>query len=181
MKGKDFDTKICPISFIDLEMTGLESTKHEIVEIGLVKVSQPDLIVIEKWEAKVRPMHPETGDPVAVEISGYDQEKWKDSIMLQEMMQIFAVKVKGTILAGFNVSSDYSFLDVAITQTGIPLDVHRRILDVNPFAVGKKGWVFGENGLGSMTKLLGIKLENHHTALADAVATYEVYRKVVQG
>ena len=55
MKGQEFDVKSAPISFIDLEMTGLEGSKHEIVEIGLVKVSQPELEIIEKWEAKVRP------------------------------------------------------------------------------------------------------------------------------
>ena len=178
MKGKDFDTKNAPISFVDLEMTGLESMKHEIVEVGLVKVSQPDLKIIETWETKVKPEHLETADPEALDISGYNPDGWKDAITLKEMMVILSEKSKGSILAGFVPFADYAFLDAAVTQTGIPLDIHRRILDVNPYIVAKMRWVFGENGLSSTSKKLDVKLEKHHTALADAMATYEVYKKV---
>ncbi|OGF82414.1 hypothetical protein A3B18_03670 [Candidatus Giovannonibacteria bacterium RIFCSPLOWO2_01_FULL_46_13] len=177
MKGREFDPKTAPISFIDLEMTGLESSKHEIVEIGLVKVSQPNLEVIERWEIKVKPTRLETADLEALRISGYDAEKWKDAISLKEMMEMLAPKVQNTILAGFNVSSDYSFLDVAVTSTSIPLDFHRRVLDINPYAAAKLGYVFGEKGLGSLSKEYGLEFENHHTALADAMASFELYKK----
>ncbi|MBI2023947.1 3'-5' exonuclease [Candidatus Giovannonibacteria bacterium] len=178
MKGKDFDTKIAPISFIDLEMTGLESSKHEIIEIGLVKTSQPGLEVIETWEIKVKPLHLGTADPEALKISGYDENAWKNAISLKEMMNLLAPKIKGSILAGFNVSCDYAFLDVATTQTGIPLDFHRRILDVNAFICGKLGCIFGEKGLSSFSKEFNINLDKHHTALADAMAAYELYKKI---
>jgi len=178
MKGQEFDVRSAPISFIDLEMTGLEGSKHEIVEIGLVKVSQPELEIIEKWEAKVRPEHPENADPEALKISGYDPEKWKDAVSLEEMMRILSEKAKGTILAGWNISCDYAFLDAAITRTGISLELHRRVLDVNSYAAAKLGYQFGASGLSSTAKSLGISLEGHHTALPDAMACYEVYKKV---
>lgn len=177
MRGKDFETKNAPISFLDLEMTGLESTKHEIIEVGLVKVSQPDLKILEEWEVKVKPEHIETADPESLKISGYDEEKWKSSISLKETMEKLAPKVKGTILAGFNVACDYSFLDSAVTRTGIPLDFHRRVLDINSFICGKKGFIFGEKGLSSFSREYNISLEKHHTALADALAAFELYKK----
>jgi DNA polymerase III epsilon subunit-like protein len=180
MKGREFDSKTAPISFIDLEMTGLEAQKHEIVEVGLVKVSQPDLVIIEKWDIKVRPEHLETADLEALKISGYNEEKWKDAVSLSEMMKILAEKTQGSILAGFMVMSDYSFLDSAATKTGIPLDIHRRILDINSFAVAKMGVPFGENGLSSFLKILNISFENHHTALADAIASFELYKRVIR-
>lgn len=178
MKGKEFDTKNAPISFIDLEMTGLEGSKHEIVEIGLVKVSQPGLEIIEKWEVKVRPEHPENADPEALKISGYDPEKWREAVSLEEMMRVLAEKVRGTILAGWNVMADYAFLDSAVTKTGTSLDFHRRVLDVNSYAAAKLGYQFGASGLNATAKSLGISLEGHHIALADAMATYEVYKMV---
>ena len=180
MKGKDFDTKNAPISFIDLEMTGLEAAKHEIVEIGLVKVSQPDLRVIETWDVKVMPEHIESADPEALKISGYKPENWDKAISLEEMMKQLSPKIQGTILAGFNGYADYSFLDVAVTKTGIPLDFHRRVLDVNPYAAAKLGYQFGENGLGTLSKNYGINLENNHTALADAIAAFELYKKALE-
>src|SRR3989344_3988184 len=178
MKGKEFDTKNAPISFIDLEMTGLEGSKHEIVEIGLVKASQPGLEIIETWEAKVRPEHSENADPEALKISGYAPEKWKDAISLKEMMTILSEKSKGAIFAGFVPFADYAFLDAAVTQTGIPLDFHRRTLDVHSYVVAKMGYDWNDSGLSAICQKLGIKLENHHTALADAMACYEIYKKV---
>ena len=82
------------------------------------------------------------------------------------------MKAKGTVLAGFNVSNDYSFLDVAVTKTGIPLDFHKHVLDVNSYAAAKLGLEWGKAGLGTLSKQLGIKLEHHHTALSDAMACY---------
>src|SRR3989338_7177168 len=121
MKGKEFDTKNSPICFVDLEMTGLEAKKHEIVEIGVVKATQPGLKIIETWDVKIRPEHLETADPKALEISGYNPEGWKNAISLKEMMEILTEKTKGTVLAGFVPFADYSFLDAAVTKTGIPL------------------------------------------------------------
>lgn len=180
MKGKEFDAKICSISFIDLEMTGLEAAKHEIVEIGLVKVSQPDMRVIETWDIKVKPKHVENADPEALRISGYKPENWDKAVSLEEMMKQLAEKIKGSILAGFNVSCDYSFLDAAVTKTGIPLDFHRRHFDVNSYAAAKLGYQFGTKGLSTLTKEYGIKLENHHTALADAIAAFELYKRAFE-
>nr|KKS46979.1 MAG: polymerase III epsilon subunit protein [Candidatus Giovannonibacteria bacterium GW2011_GWF2_42_19] len=178
MKGKEFYTSNSPISFIDLEMTGLEGFKHEIVEIGLVKASQPDLSIIEKWEIKVRPESVLLADPDSLKISGYDIEKWKDAVKLSDAMRTLSEKVKDTILAGFNVATDYAFLDAAVTKTGIPLDFHKRVLDVNSYAVAKLGYEWHEVGLGGLSKRLDIVHENHHTALADATACYKIYRKL---
>ncbi|OGF69208.1 hypothetical protein A2643_04075 [Candidatus Nomurabacteria bacterium RIFCSPHIGHO2_01_FULL_39_220] len=178
MKGKEFNTKNSPICFVDLEMTGLEAHKHEIVEIGLVKASQPDLKIIETWEVKIRPEHLETADPKALEISGYNKDSWGKAVSLKGMMEILAEKTKGTILAGFVPFADYSFLDAAVTRTGIPLDFHRRFLDINSYAYAKLGYDWNETGLSALCKKLGISLENHHTAMADALAAYEVYKKV---
>jgi len=178
MKGKEFFTSNSPISFIDLEMTGLEGFKHEIVEIGLVKASQPDLSIIEKWEIKVKPENVSLADPDSLKISGYDPEKWSGAVPLNEAIQILSIKVKNTILAGFNVSTDYSFLDSAVTKTGIPLDFHKRVLDVNSFAIAKLGYEWHEVGLVGLSKRLDIAHENHHTGLSDAMACYEIYKKL---
>ncbi|MBI4059613.1 3'-5' exonuclease, partial [Candidatus Giovannonibacteria bacterium] len=163
MKGKEFDTKNAPISFIDLEMTGLEGSKHEIVEIGLVKASQPGLEILETWEAKVRPERLGAADLESLKISGYDEERWKNAVSLQEMMRILSEKVRGTILAGWNISTDYAFLDAAVTRTGIPLDFHKHVLDVNSYAAARLGYDWGMSGLNTTAKNLGIALEGHHT------------------
>lgn len=178
MKLLDFDTKTAPISFIDLEMTGLESAKHEIIEIGLVKASQPDLEIMEKWDIKVIPEHLENADPDALKVAQYSKDKWVDAVGLQQAITILARKVEKTILAGWNVATDYSFLDMAFHKTGIPLNFYKHILDVNSFAKAKLDLDWGVGGLSTISKNLGVSRENEHTALCDAMATYEVYKKI---
>lgn len=179
MKGKEFDAKNAPLSFIDLEMTGLEGFKHEIVEVGLVKVSQPTLDVIEIWEVKVRPDRLSEADPDSLKISGYNEEAWEDAVSLKEMMAALSEKVTGTILAGWNISTDYAFLDAAVVKTGYPLVFHKRVLDVNSFAAGKLGYDWGSVGLHTLSKKLGIQTGNHHNALSDAKACFEIYKKLI--
>ncbi|MBI2610251.1 3'-5' exonuclease [Candidatus Giovannonibacteria bacterium] len=178
MKGKEFETNESPISFIDLEMTGLEGSKHEIVEIGLVKVSQPKLEIIESWDVKVKPEKLENADPEALRISNYDADAWKSAVSLKEMMKMLSAKIQNTILAGWNISTDYAFLDAASTKTGVQLDFHKRVFDITSYAYSKLGYEWSELGLGGTAKKLGISNEKHHTALADAMACYEVYKKV---
>ncbi|MBI4059771.1 hypothetical protein HY406_01795 [Candidatus Giovannonibacteria bacterium] len=51
-------------------------------------------------------------------------------------------------------------------------------MDVNSYAAARLGYDWGMSGLNTTAKNLGIALEGHHTALPDAMACYEVYRKV---
>ncbi len=176
MKLLDFDTREAPISFIDLEMTGLESAKHEIIEIGLVKASQPDLEIIEKWEIRVKPEQLETSDPEALKVAQYDKEKWQNAVSLFEAMNILALKIDRTILAGWNVATDYSFLDQAFSKTGIQLNFFKHILDINSYTKARLNMSWGSGGLSNTCKKLGVTRENEHTALSDALATYEIYR-----
>ena len=50
------------LAFIDIETTGLNLLKHEIIEIGCV-LTTPDLKVIEDFELKIKPENIEECQP----------------------------------------------------------------------------------------------------------------------
>src|SRR3989344_4367775 len=111
MKGHNF-------AFVDIETTGLDAEKHEIIEIGCVLTS-PDLEVIEEFELKIKPERIEDADPVSLKVNQYDSLDWEDAYGLKEGMKIFAGKVNDCIMVGHNVAFDSGFLEHAFTKNGI--------------------------------------------------------------
>ncbi len=180
MLGHTFPTANAPFAFLDLEMSGLEPLQHEILEIAIVRVEQPSLTVLEEWSTKVRPEHIETADPVSLQMIGWSEEGWKDALPLAEAMRLFTEKTAHHIVAGWNVAYDWAFLEVAMAKTGTRTQIHKRILDVMSYAYSKLDDAFSlsDFGLAKMAKHLQIDLTDHHQALADTKATFEVYKKL---
>lgn len=182
MLGEGFATHEAPLAFLDLEMSGLEPMRHEIMEIAVVRVSQPGLQVLESWSTKVMPEHIDTADPVSLKMINYSDEGWKGAMSLQEAMELFVEKTRGHVIAGWNVAYDWAFLEVAMGKTGVQSSVHKRILDVMSFAYNQLylDRPLGDMGLAKIAKQYNIVQERHHEALADTITTFEIYKKLVE-
>lgn len=181
MLGQSFDTTTAPFAFIDLEMSGLEPIKNEILEIGIVRVSQPGLEVLEEWSVKVAPERMETADPEALKVIKWSADAWIGAIPLQQAMEQFVAKTSGHVLAGWNVAYDWVFLEVAMQHTSVRSAIHKRILDVQSFAFAHLSGTlpFGKCGLDAVAEQLHITPSGFHQALADARTTFEIYRALV--
>lgn len=167
--------------FLDIESTGLEVQKHEIIEIGALKVEQKKPFkVLGELSLQVKPQHLEMADQTALKIVGFTEEEWKDAISLEEALQRLDEFAENGVLAGYNVSFDWAILDKAYFNIGKqdPFYYHR--LDVMPMAYLK---LFNSRklkrfSLGEICKYLKIKEENKHRALDDARTTYNVFKKL---
>lgn len=167
-------------AFIDIETTGLNLLTHEIIEIGCV-LTTPDLEVIEEFELKIKPEHIETADPVALKVNHYDPLDWRDAQNLKDGMKIFSKKVKDCIMVGHNVAFDAGFLEYAFNKTGIVNTMHYHKLDTVSIAWAK--FHHDPNlehfSLREMCVRFGIENKRAHTALSDARATFELYKKLM--
>ncbi len=176
------------LAFIDVETTGLDADKHEVIEIGCVLVSQdwtdgakPAFESIEEFELKIKPERIEDADKVALRVNGYDPSAWVFAYNLKEAMQIFSKKTEGAIMVGHNVCFDYGFIDKAFKITGIENKMHYHKLDTISIAFAKlhdHGDV-GKFSLRFLCEYFSIENKNAHTALSDARATFEVYKKLM--
>jgi len=169
------------LAFIDIEYTGLDVFKHEIIEIGCVIIT-PKLKVIEKFELKIKPEHIENADPTALKINHYNKTDWKFAYTLEEAIKIFSKKVKDCIMVGQNVSFDSSFLEYAFAKTKIKNSMHYHKLDTISIAWAKlnKKKSITHFSLREMCLYFGIENKNPHSALSDAYATYELYKKLMK-
>ncbi len=121
------------LAFIDIETTGLNILRHEIIEIGCV-IATPLLEVIEEFDIKIKPGRIEDADPTSLKVNHYKEEDWADAISLKEGLQILSEKAKDCIMVGHNVSFDIEFLDCAFSRTNVPNTLHYHRLDTMSIA-----------------------------------------------
>lgn len=169
------------LAFIDIESTGLNILKHEIIEIGCV-ITTPKLKVIEEFELKIKPERIKDADKTALKINKYDPDNWTSAYTLEKAMKILSLKTKDCIMVGQNVCFDSAFLESAFAKTNIPNNMHYHRLDTISIAWAKlhRDLKINHFSLREMCVRFGIKNKKSHTALSDARATYELYKKLME-
>lgn len=168
------------LAFIDIETTGLDVIKHEIIEIGCV-ITTPKFKVIEKFELKIKPEHIENADPVALKVNHYEKIDWIHASPLEDAMKILSLKTKDCIMIGQNVSFDSGFLEYNFTKLGLKNSMHYHKLDTISIAWAKlhRKSSVTHFSLRELCKYFDIKNEHPHSALSDAYATFELYKKLM--
>lgn len=165
--------------FIDTETTGLNSRKHEVIEIAWI-VTTPDAeTVIETFAGRMLPEHIETAEPRALEINGYTLEKWKAG-PVSARGEVAAALHKATmnsILVGHNVSFDEGFVSALMLKEAVVPAWHYHKVDTAAmawpaFATGKLTGV----SLDKVCAFLGIAQPVKHEAAADVASCRAAYR-----
>jgi DNA polymerase-3 subunit epsilon len=175
--------KTLPFVFIDLETTGISPLKHEILEIGLVRAEQTGdatcpLREIKRLALKISPEHIENADPKALQINHYDPKAWEGAMVFKDTAPMLEEELKGHILVAQNVTFDVSFLERAYERIGKSLNalVYYHKLDLASLAMGTKYWdpSYKRFTLNELAERTGVVNTHAHSALADAVATFEI-------
>lgn len=162
-----------PIVFFDIESTGLHIIQDRIIEISLLKV-YPD----GKEEIKNYLLHP--GMPIpkeAMAIHGITDERVKDCPPFSAVAQEIADFIGQSDLGGFNLLKfDVPMLLEEFIRNGIDFDIDNRdIIDVQGIYHRME-----QRNLSAAVKFYCDKdLENAHSAEADTIATFEVFKAQV--
>lgn len=169
-----------PLLFIDLEMTGLDAEKHEIIEVAALRVRQPDFVVENSYYTKVTPTHIETADPKALRLLRYSDESWKEGIPLKQVLQELSDFAPGCMLAGWSVQNEWDFLNAALKQHGLPYFYTHHLIEVFSLAYSK---FYSRTdipflNLPNVARALNIYLDQHKPD-SDVRATYEIFKALV--
>ncbi len=177
------------MAFIDLETTGLDPERCEIIEIGAIVARQipragreSKLEVIEEFEFKIKPAHLERAEPEALRVNGYNEGEWLFAPDLAQAMKLVVPKLTDAIMVAQNVTFDWSFLSAAFKQLGIKNPLHYHKLDLISLAFAKlyDNERVQRFSLQALAEHFGIKNEKAHTALADVRVTVEIYKKLFE-
>lgn len=178
-KQNKMDFRKRPFIIVDIETSGDDELKHEILEIGLLIVSQKDWAVIDSGNWLIKPHHIENAVPAALERNGYNDHNWRNAQELSDVMPIFSEKTKDGIFTAFNVSFDWAFIKNAFRITGVSnlMDYHR--LDVLTLAWAIGGDNLEQFNLKAVAEFFGVRPEpDPHRAINGAETALEVLKKI---
>lgn len=168
--------------FVDTETTGLDPSKHELLEVAAIRTTPDGLTVLSTFQAKVRPLHIETAEPKALQINGYSEEEWTEEkcVPLGSMVDAIQKMANQTVMVGQNVSFDESFLSPVFKSFGMkpPWGYHK----VDTIALAWPLFQYSELEGLSLEKLCRfLKVDNMpgHRAMPDALACRDVYLKLM--
>lgn len=170
-----------PILFIDLEMTGLDVEKHEIIEIGALLVRQPDFKIINSFYTKVTPVHLETADQKSLRVIKFDPRDWHDAIPLKQALEELSTFAPNCMLAGWCVQNEWDFLNHALKQHNLPYFYSHRLIEVFTLAYARfyRDPELKFISLTAVARNLGIHIDQHKPD-SDIKATYEIFLRLTK-
>ena len=158
---------------LDLETTGLNPKRDRIIEIGAVKVRNGQ--IVETFQQLIDPKQ-QLEERVEM-LTGISSKELEGQPTIQNVLPSLREFLGEDVLLGHRVLFDYSFLKRAFTNEKISFE--RKGIDTLNLA---RQFVTEceSKKLESLCKHYGIKHQAHR-ALGDALATVELYRKLVEG
>lgn len=123
-----------PVGIFDLETTGLDPERHEILEFGAVILTS-DFKFKRAINYRLIPEHLDQAEPKALEVNGYTPERWQHAISQTEGITklLNFLSVCGVVFA-FNSTFDYGFLEFSVRRLGIKFLLPRYRLDMMTLA-----------------------------------------------
>ena len=155
----------CPFAVVDLETTGSTAGRHAVTEIALVRVSEGR--IERRWRSFVNPRQPIP--PFISALTGITDEMVSGAPTIGRLLPNVVDLIGDAILAGHNVRFDAGFIDYELRAHGFPALANPT---VDTLTLARRTIAEVANyRLGTLTRELGMDVERHHRALADATAT----------
>ena len=176
-KSIDLDRKLSALTYtvFDTETTGLEpSNGDEIIQIGAARIVNNRLLRQETFNQILDPECPLK--PESIPIHGITEDMVRGQPTIDVVLPAFHEFCEETVLIAHNAAFDMRFLQLKEDRTGVRftqpvLDTLLLSAVVHPNQESHK--------LDVILERLGIHIESRHNALEDAVATGEVFLKLV--
>jgi DNA polymerase-3 subunit epsilon len=163
-------------SVIDLETTGLNLLKDEILSIAIVPMRGTKILAGESYYTFVRPSN---YDLKSMKIHGIDPKTIENAPKFSEIAEEIRKKIDDTIVVGHAIEIDVDFLKKAFKAQGIELK--NKSIDI---ALLEK-WLCDRLGdrkcttdlsLDSLIKDYNLSVRFRHDALADAFLTAQIFQ-----
>lgn len=170
--GQDKRAKKAGYVVIDIETTGLDPERHEILEIGALRIV--DHKISERFSALIHPKQPLSKEITA--LTGITQQMAQEGMELTKALKAFWSFLGKSVVIGHNLSFDLAFLKKASGEAGITVPVNS-CMDTLTFA-RRRIKDIPDHRLETLAGYFEIKPERFHRALDDCCTTFQIYEKL---
>ena len=177
LRDLGFDAGLCRVAYrtdpeqtyvvIDVETTGGKPPNDRVTEVGAVKIRGGE--IVGEWQSLINPGR---HIPAFItQLTGIDDAMVRDAPAFADIAEDLAEFLKGAVFVAHNVNFDYGFIASEFRRAGLPF----RFPKLCTCASMRKYYPgHGSYGLKPLSREYGIRLDNHHRAMADARAAAEL-------
>ena len=157
----------------DIETTGLNPIGNGVTEIGAVKVKNGE--IVDRWSSFVNPDMPIPENIQA--LTSITDDMVKKAEKIDVMLPKFKEFCEGCVMVAHNAAFDMGFLKQKAKEIGTDFDYPY----IDTLMLARCMYPkLNNHKLDTVTKHLGVILENHHRAVDDAGATAEAFVIMIQ-
>lgn len=174
----DVEIRKALFSVIDLETTGLNPKKDEIIALAIIPMRGLEIEIGSAYYSLVRPRSLSV-ESIAVHGLGPEYLK-REARELEVIAKEALHMLSGRILVGHSVNFDYKFLERSFNSIGVRLENERIDIALLELAIRKlmdKVVSLDDLSLESLARDYGIKVTYRHNALADAFFAACVFQR----
>jgi len=165
-----------PIAFLDVETTGVDSTRDRLIEVGVVIGRGGEIVARHNW--LVNPAMPIP--PQSTAVHGITDADVADKPPFSAIAGELVAVLENALPAAYNASFDRGFILAELERAGFkpsapPPALRREVEWIDPLVFARELYKSAQSrALGEMAARLGIYLENAHRATDDAEAALRV-------
>ncbi len=166
-----FDTEFC---VVDTETTGLDINTAKIINLAAVKIK--NFKIVDYYNVFINPG--KNIDPESVKWHGITDDMVKGKPFVVEVLPEFLKFIRKSVIVGHHIKFDMDMISKELMET-FGCALKQKYLDtmfIYTRGIAKKN---DHVGLDFLLDLYKVKCNGRHTALGDAMATAEVFNKMV--
>jgi DNA polymerase III subunit epsilon len=161
------------LSIVDVETTGLSAARNRVIEIGIIRVEDGD--VVERYSQLI---NPECSIPSFIQHhTGIKPSMIKKAPTFAETLETIKPLLSNSVFIAHNASFDYSFIRAEYRRVGLnfmapqlcTVRLSRRLFPA-----------YRHHGLDSIIDRFNIEYPARHRALDDAEVVWQFYQRVTQ-